>query len=114
MTTQANISHADAERISDATDRFEELVLNSGAARIFLIGAGCSYCAGLPLTMDLTSDVLDSGRLNDTARDILSHVKDSFDGGEGSHIEDYLSEIIDLLAIAERRASRGVECKRRR
>ena len=58
MTTQANISHADAERISDATDRFEELVLNSGAARIFLIGAGCSYCAGLPLTMDLTSDVL--------------------------------------------------------
>ena len=108
MTTPANLCHEDAERISDAIDKFEDLVLNSGAARIFLIGAGCSYCAGLPLTMDLTSNVLENGKLNETAKNILSKVKDSFDGGAGSHIEDYLSEIIDLLAIAERRASRGV------
>ena len=109
MTTPANINNEDAERISKAIDKFEDLVLNSGAARIFLIGAGCSYCAGLPLTMDLTSNVLEQGQLNETAGKILSNVKDSFDGGGGSHIEDYLSEIIDLLAIAERRASRGVE-----
>ncbi len=109
MVTSINISHEDRERISDAIDKFEELVLNSGAARIFLIGAGCSYCAGLPLTMDLTSRVLENGQLNEATENILSNVKDSFDGGAGSHIEDYLSEIIDLLAIAERRASRGVE-----
>ena len=109
MTTSVNISHEDEERISAATDKFEDLVLNSGAARIFLIGAGCSCCAGLPLTMGLTSDVLENGQLDETAKNILSLVKDLFNGGAGSHIEDYLSEIIDLLAIAERRASRGVE-----
>ena len=109
MTTSVNISHEDEERISAATDKFEDLVLNSGAARIFLIGAGCSCCAGLPLTMGLTSDVLENSQLDETAQNILSLVKDSFNGGAGSHIEDYLSEIIDLLARAERRASRGVE-----
>ena len=59
--------------------------------------------------MGLTSDVLENSQLDETAKNILSLVKDSFNGGAGSHIEDYLSEIIDLLAIAERRASRGVE-----
>ena len=108
MKATANFCHENAERISDAIDKFEDLVLNSGAARVFLIGAGCSYCAGLPLTMDLTSNVLENGKLNETAKNILSKVKDSFDGGAGSHIEDYLSEIIDLLTIVERRASRGV------
>lgn len=109
MIAVATLSDEDRAQVSAATDKFEDLVLNSGAARIFLIGAGCSYCAGLPLTTDLTSRVFESGRLDETAMSILSHVKDSFGGGEGSHIEDYLSEIIDLLAIAERRASRGVE-----
>ena len=35
MITSVDISHEDRERISAATDKFEESVLNSGAARIF-------------------------------------------------------------------------------
>ena len=108
MTPYTDENNTDAQLVSAAIDKFEELVLHTGAARAFLIGAGCSKCAGLPLTMELTSIVLESDRLEEATKDILSSVRNSFAGGAGAHIEDYLSEIIDLLAIAERRLERGV------
>ena len=108
MTQSTDEHNAHGQRVAAAIDKFEELVLRTGAARAFLIGAGCSKCAGLPLTMELTSIVLDSERLEEVTKDILLSVRDSFAGGDGAHIEDYLSEIIDLLAIAERRFERGV------
>ena len=92
---------------SDAVEKFDELLIQSG--RTFLIGAGCSKCAGLPLTAELTKIVLESGKLDETSKAVLAAIKKRFDGAKTSHIEDYLSELVDLLAIVERRAERGVE-----
>ena len=88
-----------------ALDALDALMAQSG--KVFLIGAGCSKCAGLPLMEDLTAKVLDSEALDADARDILSGILGSFSGACGPNIEDYLSEIIDLMAIAERRNERG-------
>ena len=77
------------------------------SGRAFLIGAGCSKCAGLPLTAELTTIAVESNKLDATSKEILTGIKNLFDGATTSHIEDYLSELVDLLAIAERRAERG-------
>ena len=74
----------------------------------FLIGAGCSKCAGLPLIKELTESVLSDANVDCRSKQILTAVKDSFVDAPDSHIEDYLSEIVDLLAITARRADRGV------
>ena len=88
-----------------ALDDFDELITQSG--RAFLIGAGCSKCAGVPLTAELTAKTLDSKSLNSKTKKILASVQDQFKGAANSNIEDYLSELIDLVAIAERRGARG-------
>ena len=72
-----------------------------------MIGAGCSKCAGLPLTAELTTIAIQSDELDETSKEILAAIKNHFAGSTTSHIEDYLSELVDLLAIAERRANRG-------
>ena len=72
-----------------------------------MIGAGCSKCAGLPLTAELTTIAIESDELAATSKEILAGIKNLFDGATNSHIEDYLSELVDLLAIAERRVERG-------
>ncbi|MGH9440077.1 MAG: SIR2 family protein, partial [Terriglobia bacterium] len=90
---------------SQAVEKFEELLTQSG--RAFLIGAGCSKCAGLPLTAELTERALSSTELDDTSKQILAAIRSMFTGSSNAHIEDYLSELIDLLAIAERRVARG-------
>ncbi len=56
---------------------------------------------------ELTTQALASTELDDTSKAILTAVKDLFAGAKNAHIEDYLSELIDLLAIAERRVERG-------
>ncbi len=93
----------------DAVARFEELLLQGGPA--WLIGAGCSKCAGLPLTDRLTSLALAGEELNATSKEILEAIKIRFAGASAAHIEDYLSELIDLLAIADRRVERGATSK---
>ncbi len=109
MTTSDDLSALREKPFSVAVTKFEELLNQSG--RAFLIGAGCSKCAGLPLTAELTTKTLDSTKLDDTSKAILTAVKDLFDGAAGAHIEDYLSELIDLLAIAERRVERSAKQK---
>jgi hypothetical protein len=94
---------------ADAVVKFEELLAQSD--RAFLIGAGCSMCAGLPLTAELTQKVLSSDALDDTTKAVLGAICDLFVGASDANIEDYLSELIDLLAIAERRTSRGATQK---
>ena len=89
----------------EAVTKFENLLFQNH--RAFLIGAGCSKCAGLPLTAELTAQVLPSDELDITSKEILEAIKDLFNGARNAHIEDYLSELIDLLAIAERRSERG-------
>ncbi len=105
MTTSDDLYVLRSKPFSDAVEKFEDLLVQD--ERAFLIGAGCSKCAGLPLTAELTTQALASAELDDTSKAILTAVKDQFDGSMNAHIEDYLSELIDLLAIAERRVERG-------
>lgn len=110
MTVRDDLSALLGEkRFVAAIKRFEELQAQSG--RAFLIGAGCSKCAGLPLTSELTEKALKAEELDDTSKTILTAIRNLFDGAASANIEDYLSELIDLLAIANRRTSRGASNK---
>lgn len=88
-----------------ALNDLDDLLTQSGKA--FLIGAGCSKCAGLPLTAELTTKALESQELNSTTKSILTAIQSLFSGAPTANIEDYLSELVDLAAIAERRTLRG-------
>ena len=90
---------------SEAVDKLEKLMAQS--LRAFLIGAGCSKCAGLPLTIELTNDVLENNILDKLSKELLTVVKNNFSGSSLSNIEDYLSELIDYLAILERRIDKN-------
>ncbi len=105
MTAFDDLSALRAKPFSDAVTKFEDLLVQEG--RAFLIGAGCSKCAGLPLTAELTAQVLGSETLDAKGKEILTAVKTVFTGAAAANIEDYLSELIDSLAIADRRADRG-------
>jgi hypothetical protein len=109
MTAPDDLIACRKKPFADAVVKLEELLTQSG--RAFLIGAGCSKCAGLPLTPELTAEALDSNQLDDTTKGVLAAIRDLFDGAANANIEDYLSELIDLLAIADRRSSRGAAQK---
>jgi hypothetical protein len=94
----------------EAIQRLEDLISQSG--RAFLLGAGCSKCANLPLTAELTEKVLDSGKLDELSKQILSVIRASFGGSiPPANIEDFLSELVDLIAIANRRSTRNATAK---
>lgn len=88
-----------------ALNDLDDLLMQSGKA--FLLGAGCSKCAGLPLTAELTAKTLASAHLDATTKTILTAIEGLFAGANAANIEDYLSELVDLVAIAERRGARG-------
>lgn len=88
-----------------ALNDLDDLLTQSGKA--FLVGAGCSKCAGLPLTAELTMKTLASALLDATTKTILTAIEALFAGAKTANIEDYLSELVDLVAIAERRGLRG-------
>lgn len=95
--------------LAGAEDRLRRLLENATPA--FLLGAGCSRNAQLPLISELTELVLKSERLDDESKAILQSISSSFETESevsGGHIEDYLSELIDLLAIVDRRERKGV------
>ena len=104
MPTPDDLSPLKAKPFSDAVAKLEELMTQSG--RAFLLGAGCSRCAGLPLTAQLTSDALASTELDASTKEILTAIQGYFAGAKDPNIEDYLSELVDLLAIADRRTLR--------
>ena len=108
MTKVDELSFVSKEPFSAALERFLSIA-NSSNALAFLIGAGCSRCAGLPLTNELTNRVLGDTKIDCLSKGILAAVEEKFAGGVDANIEDYLSEIVDMLAITERRAERGVE-----
>jgi hypothetical protein len=109
MTAPDDLSALGEKPFADAVVKLEELLSQNG--RAFLIGAGCSRCAGLPLTTELTQKALSSDELDNTTRAILTAIRDLFNGAAIANIEDYLSELIDLLAITDRRTSRGATQK---
>ena len=106
MTNGDELSALAAEPFSNAVSHFQQLI-SSSYGLTFLMGAGCSKCAGLPLTMELTQMIADEDSVDDQSKAILEAVKANFADATDSHIEDYLSEISDLLAITDRRAERG-------
>lgn len=73
----------------------------------FLLGAGCSKNAGLPLMPELTTKVLEHDKIGEETKKLLYTVRNLFSGAEDATIEDYMSEIVDLLSIAERRIQSG-------
>ncbi len=73
----------------------------------FLLGAGCSKIAGLPLMPELTETVLGHAEIGSDTKTLLDKVQELFSGAAPATIEDYMSEIVDLLSIAERRTRRG-------
>ncbi|ENO3976819.1 SIR2 family protein [Aeromonas veronii] len=94
------------KEFSDAINKLEELLSHSKAV---LLGAGASFCAGLPLTNQLTERALSSDKLTADSKLILTAIQTSFAGANpASHIEDFLSELVDWLAITARRAHRKV------
>ena len=60
---------------------------------------------------ELTGNVLSTIALAKTTKDIFAAIRELFAGATDPNIEDYLSELIDLLAIAERRTMRGATRK---
>jgi hypothetical protein len=58
-----------------ALNELDDLLTQGGKA--FLIGAGCSKCAGLPLMAELTSKTLTSTKLSTTTKTILSAIEGS-------------------------------------
>ena len=106
MPNGEELSVRPAEVLSTAVSQFRELISSSNGLT-FLMGAGCSKCAGLPLTMELTQMVAEDALVDDQSKAILEAVKSNFADATNSNIEDYLSEIGDLLAITDRRAERG-------
>lgn len=109
MSTIDDFSVLRAKPLSDAVDKLEELMTQSG--RAFLLGAGCSRCAGLPLTAQLTADALASTELTPNTKEILTAVQGNFTGAKDPNIEDFLSELVDLLAITDRRSIRSATTK---
>ena len=107
MTNNLALSAVTAEQFAAAVSQFHDLISGCNSLA-FLIGAGCSSCAGLPLTKELTDKVLCDIEVDCRSKKILATVKAIFAEATDSHIEDYLSEIVDLLAITDRRAERGV------
>lgn len=91
----------------DTLNKLEELLSHSKSV---LLGAGASFCAGLPLTNQLTQRAIESETLSVESKQILNAIQNSFAGATPEpHIEDYLSELIDWLAITSRRAERRVD-----
>ncbi len=73
----------------------------------FLLGAGCSTCAGLPLMSSLTEKVINHEALSGQSKKLIDTICKNFDGSAHVNIENYMSEIVDLHAIVERRTTTG-------
>ena len=56
---------------------------------------------------ELTAKALSSSKLGSADQTLLKGLVDGFEGANQANIEDYLSELVDLLAIGGRRKLRG-------
>ena len=96
-------------RLPDFEEPLREITeLLSQPQRAFVIGAGVSKSAGLPMMCELTDAVLEKVGKDSPIHPILEDVIKNFDGASGCSLEDYMSEIVDAISVVERRASRNV------
>ena len=89
MTASNDTGRSIDEKFSAPISQFRELVSSSDALT-FLMGAGCSRCAGMPLTNELTDMVMNSTKVDRKTKEVLAVVKGQFENGVGANIEDYL------------------------
>ena len=108
MSSSDNFEAIKTAPFCNVIENLDEFMIQD--KKVFLIGAGCSKCAGLPLIEELTNKVLKNDALDHETKNIFEEIQTSFtEESNLFNIEDYLSEIIDLLSIAERRAERGTK-----
>lgn len=100
-----DLSFLKEAKFADSIKKLEELM--SQNKRSFLLGAGCSLCAGLPLMSQLTNEVKNDTALSGATKDLLQIIETKFSGSTTATIEDFMSEFVDLLSIAERREESG-------
>lgn len=100
-----NLSIFSSATLKDVVQDMRNVLSQSHLA--FLIGAGCSRSAGLPLMYELTNEILESTKISKETKDLLAEVCEMFSGSESATIEDYMSEIVDLFTIAKRRLQKG-------
>ena len=100
-----NLTIFSSPELKDVVQDMRELLSQSRLA--FLIGAGCSKNAGLPLMLELTNEVMEYKKISEKTKKLLDEVRKLFSGADDATIEDFMSEIVDLLSIAERRTQRG-------
>jgi len=103
MTDDLSIFYSD--EFKDLVQDMRELLSQSNLT--ILLGAGCSFKAGLPLMSKLTKEVLTHSLLSDESQIVLKFVSDVFAGSSNATIEDYISELVDYLSIVERRNQLG-------
>jgi len=103
--SSGDLSFLKQAKFADSIKKLEELL--SQNKRSFLLGAGCSLCAGLPLTSQLTTEVKNDSTLSGATKDLLQVIVTKFSGSTTATIEDFMSELVDLLSIAERREESG-------
>ena len=100
-----NLTIFSSPELKDVVQDMRDLLSQSRLA--FLLGAGCSKNAGLPLMPELTKEVLVHDKIGEETKKLIDTVRKLFSGSEDATIEDFMSEIVDLLSIAERRMQRG-------
>ncbi len=100
-----NLTIFSSPELKDVVQDMRDLLSQSRLA--FLLGAGCSKNAGLPLMPELTKEVLGHDKIGEETKKLLDTVRNLFSGAEDATIEDFMSEIVDFLSIAERRTQRG-------
>lgn len=94
----------------DIAEQFEKHL--SSPKQTWLLGAGVSYQAHIPLMFPLTDRVLDVARSDLFTGDAEAlHVLNfiTSDCGEDSHIEHHLTHLGDLISLADRSRTGGVE-----
>ncbi|WP_449221199.1 SIR2 family protein [Tistrella mobilis] len=99
---------------ADIAEQFEKH-LNS-PKQTWLLGAGVSYPANIPLMYPLTDRVIELARSDLFAADTDAlHILDFVvrDCAETSHIEHYLTHLGDLISIAERSRTGGIDISQR-
>ncbi len=102
-----DLSVFSSPEMKDVVQDMRDLLSQSQLA--LLLGAGCSKIAGLPLMPELTKQVLAHEKIGDSTKILLNKVQDLFSGSDSATIEDYMSEVVDLLSISERRTRRGAK-----
>lgn len=105
-TQETDLTVLREQPFSKRIDEFKDLISKSWQAA-FLIGAGCSKCAGLPLMDELTNKVFEKLVNEKRTHAIIETLKKNFSNSSKCTVEDYMSELVDYITIIKRRETRS-------